>query len=233
MVPSVHPQVCLDCSFEDKMTFKEINSLALQIRYCYAANRRAKFPVHFSASSLAGQTHDLLGKVCGFPEQWKTRAFTCSEQSVEEMHATERDSLVYLTSDSDHTLQKLEKGKIYVIGGIVDRNRLKRVAIDKAEALGITTARLPIDEHLKVGSTKVLTCNHVFEILLQCRATNNDWKKAMLEVLPQRKEIEEIGAGQDTEKAAELEENEPETPSDEQEVTPTTKETGENADVVA
>jgi tRNA (guanine9-N1)-methyltransferase len=52
---------------------------------------------------------------------------------------------------------------------------------------------LPIDEHLKLFATKVLTCNHVFEILLKYRENGNDWKKAMLQILPKRKEAEDIG----------------------------------------
>mmetsp|Transcript_61996 Transcript_61996/g.74587 ORF Transcript_61996/g.74587 Transcript_61996/m.74587 type:complete len:129 (-) Transcript_61996:192-578(-) len=70
---------------------------------------------------------------------------------------------------------------------MVDRNRLQRAAISRAESLGIPHAKLPIDEHLKLCATKVLTVNHVFEILVQYKKSG-DWKEALLEVLPQRKE---------------------------------------------
>eukprot|EP00978_Attheya_sp_CCMP212_P029355 scaffold104023_cov48-Attheya_sp.AAC.2 len=142
-------KISIDCSFESQMSPKEINSLASQIRYCYAANKRSANPVYFSTPGLAG--------------------------------------------DSENVLEHLDDDKVYIIGGIVDRNRLKRVAIDRAETLGIATARLPIDEHLKLFATKVLTCNHVFEILLKYRENGNDWKKAMLQILPKRKEAEDIG----------------------------------------
>jgi tRNA (guanine9-N1)-methyltransferase len=170
------------------MSRKEVHSLALQLRYCYASNKRTKQPIRISLASLSGETRAVLDKVCGFPEQWEARAFSHSEQPLGEIFPERKDNLIYLTSDSEHTLEKLEDGKIYVIGGIVDRNRLKRAAIDRAEALGIKTAKLPITDHLELFTTKVLACNHVFDIILKVKENGNDWKQAMLDVLPLRKE---------------------------------------------
>ena len=185
-------KVCVDCGFEDLMTTKETDSLASQIRYCYAVNKRSDNPVYLSASSLSesSPTFEQLAKVDGFPDQWKVRGFSCSAEPLEKMH--DKDNLVYLTSDATTTLDHLDDSKTYVIGGIVDRNRLKRTSIEKADKLGLTTARLPIDDHLKLCATKVLTVNHVFEILLKYRQHDNDWKKSLLEVLPQRKDIREV-----------------------------------------
>jgi tRNA (guanine9-N1)-methyltransferase len=169
------------------MTQKELNSLALQIRYSYSCNRKADNPVHFSVVGLNGTILESMKKVEGFPEKW--RAFTWSEKQLLDVHPDKR-KLVYLTSDSENTLDHLENDKIYVIGGIVDRNRLKRAAIDHAEQQGISTAKLPITDHLQLVTTKVLTCNHVFEILLKYRQNGTDWKKAMLDVLPNRKDAQ-------------------------------------------
>jgi tRNA (guanine9-N1)-methyltransferase len=180
-------EVCLDCCFEDDMTPKEINSLALQIRYCYSNNRHK--PCFLAATSVTGKTLEHLKNVSGY-EEWGNRAFTITDQSMEEYYEDRMDRIVYLTSDSETTLHTLDNSKIYVIGGIVDRNRLKKAALNRAHALGVATAKLPIDEHMKMmGATRVLTCNHVFEILQHCRFNGNDWKKALLEVLPRRKDI--------------------------------------------
>lgn len=173
------------------MSPKEVNSLAQQMRYCYSNNRKSDNPCMLSASSLSGATFGHLSKVAGFPDQWATRAFKCSEKSILEMHP-DKSKLVYLTSDSDNILDHLDDSKIYVIGGIVDRNRLKRAAISKADSLGLATAKLPITDYLSLVTTKVLTCNHVFEILLKYRELGNDWKKAMLAVLPTRKDIKTL-----------------------------------------
>ena len=72
-----------------------------------------------------------------------------------------KESLVYLTADSPNTITSLSKDKVYIIGGIVDRNRLKGATHAKAERHGIATARLPLDQHIALGaSTRVLTVNH-------------------------------------------------------------------------
>ena len=107
---------------------------------------------------------------------------------------------VYLTGDSPNTLTTLDNNTTYIIGGIVDRNRLKRAALDRAThiatqnpALGVKTARLPLDENVNFKSaTRVLTCNHVLEILLKYREKGyRDWKDSIMAVLPGRKDLEE------------------------------------------
>ena len=180
-------QICIDCSFDHVMSAKELNSLASQIRYCYASNKRANHPVHVKVTSLGGATFGHLQHVSGF-DQWHHRAFEHTDKSVEEAYP-DKSKLVYLTSDSDTVLNGLEEDKIYIIGGIVDRNRLKRAAFDRAKSLGIATAKLPISEYLNMVTTKVLAVNHVFEILLKHRECGNDWKKAFLDVLPTRKDV--------------------------------------------
>lgn len=98
----------------------------------------------------------------------------------------DKGQLVYLTADSDIEITTLEPGKGYVIGGIVDRNRHKRLCLDKAERLGLKTARLPLSDHVKVLGSKALTVNQVVELLLQYNSLQ-DWGKAVAAVLPARK----------------------------------------------
>jgi tRNA (guanine9-N1)-methyltransferase len=131
-------QICLDCPFEDVMMAPEINSLSSQIRYCYAANKRAKHPVNVKVTSLGGSTLASLENVGGF-EQWTHKAFDCTSEDAVSAY-NDKSKLVYLTSDSDNILDTLEDGKVYIIGGIVDRNRLKRAAINRAEGLVSTTS---------------------------------------------------------------------------------------------
>ena len=124
---------------------------------------------------------------------------------------------MYLTAESDETVDELELGSYYVIGGLVDHNSRKGHCHDLATSKGIRTARLPIGKFLKMKSRHVLTVNHVFEILLEFYSCK-DWSKALMSVIPQRKganmdkpvvesEIEEISGeekGEKGEKPAEL-----------------------------
>ena len=152
-------QICLDCQFETRMTNKEINSLSLQIRYCYATNCRSPQPCYFTVTSLDGETLKNMQNVSGF-EDWANKGFRYTSDPLEKHFSNQLSSVVYLTSDSENVLEHLQDDKIYVIGGIVDRNRLKRAGMDRAEALGMATAKLPLDAHLKeMAATKVLTCN--------------------------------------------------------------------------
>jgi len=111
--------------------------------------------------------------------------------------------IVYLTSDSTTTLDTLNDDTIYVIGGIVDRNRLKYATINRAEKeLIVSTAKLPLTEYLtstipistttKSKNEEIrnvpLTVNHVFDIMLKYKQYNNNWDRAFQDVLPSRKD---------------------------------------------
>jgi tRNA (guanine9-N1)-methyltransferase len=95
-------------------------------------------------------------------------------------------SVVYLTSESPYTLDRLEPHTSYVIGGIVDRNREKGLCYKRAVEKKVRTAKLPIGEYMAMQSRFVLTTNQVVEIMakwLEC----GDWGQAFLNVIPQRK----------------------------------------------
>ncbi|OBT49151.1 hypothetical protein VE00_00143 [Pseudogymnoascus sp. WSF 3629] len=95
--------------------------------------------------------------------------------------------IVYLSSDSEHTLDSLSPYTTYVIGGIVDKNRHKGLCHRRANELGIPTAKLPIGEYMQMQSRTVLTTNHVVEIMANWLETG-DWGEAFLKAIPKRKE---------------------------------------------
>ncbi len=78
-----------------------------------------------------------------------------------------KQDLVYLTADSENTVDVLDPNKAYIIGGIVDRNRYKNLTLDKANKDGIAHARLPINHFIQLKGSTILTVNHVFEIVVE------------------------------------------------------------------
>ncbi|KAI5198600.1 hypothetical protein E4T39_06693 [Aureobasidium subglaciale] len=93
---------------------------------------------------------------------------------------------IYLSADSDYTLTELKPFSTYIIGGLVDKNREKGICAARAQAAGIKTARLPIGDYLAMASRKVLTTNHVHEIMLRWLECG-DWGEAFMKVIPKRK----------------------------------------------
>lgn len=122
--------------------------------------------VPFSLSWSRGWTRNGTFRTCSFKGplaetlkqmqpgwcNWRVR---CHEADLSDAFAGDLASLVYLTADAEEEVAALEPGKGYVIGGLVDRNRHKRLCLDKAQQLGIKAARLPIGEHLALAGSKV------------------------------------------------------------------------------
>jgi tRNA (guanine9-N1)-methyltransferase len=94
--------------------------------------------------------------------------------------------IVYLSSDSEHTLDRLKPYSTYIIGGLVDKNRHKGICYKSACDRGIKTAKLPIAEYMEMQSRSVLATNHVVEIMLRWLECG-DWGEAFLKVVPKRK----------------------------------------------
>ena len=103
-----------------------------------------------------------------------------------EEEARQEGEIVYLTSDSPHTLERLQPYGTYIVGGLVDKNRHKGICYKTACDKGIKTAKLPIGEFMEMQSRFVLATNHVVEIMvrwLEC----GDWGESFVEVMPKRK----------------------------------------------
>jgi tRNA (guanine9-N1)-methyltransferase len=244
---SAHTLV-IDCAFEPLMEPREVKSMVHQFTQCYAANTRAQVPARLCLTGLGGSLAAGLSAVCG-ADSWPVRAtqaplhaHACCHarrrltrarphphaqlvrdaRSYLDVFAERRERLVYLTADSPHELEALSPDDIYIVGGIVDRNRHKarargarrcapasgtradalprrRVAaqnltLDKATAEGIRHARLPIQQHMKLAGSHVLTVNQVVDLLLAWLALR-DWRAACERAVPKRKQME--GEAQD------------------------------------
>lgn len=175
--------IAIDLSWSNDMNPKEIRSLARQLSYSYSILRKGVeaglLPVHLSLVNL---DDTMKAELSAAASGWEVWPVTFSSAPLEA-----NDNVIYLTHDSDNVITTLEPECTYVIGGIVDRNRLKGATANKAKELGIRTARFNLDEVISLQKgTRVLTVNHCVDILLQVR-NGKSWKDAYMNVLPERK----------------------------------------------
>ncbi|XP_006143795.1 tRNA methyltransferase 10 homolog B isoform X3 [Tupaia chinensis] len=94
------------------------------------------------------------------------------------------ETLVYLTPDSEHTLEDVDPNQVYILGGLVDESIQKKVTFQKAQEYSVKTARLPIQEYMvrhpngKNYHSEILAINQVFDILSAYFETHN-WPEAL------------------------------------------------------
>lgn len=176
--------VIIDCSFDELMTHKEITSMSSQLTRCHSDNRNAEAPVDMHITSFTGRLkirmEDVLAGQC---HRWKGVSISSGPYIVTDEN---RSQYVYLTADAEETLDTLEQGKTYIIGGIIDRNRHKGICYRKSVSQNIRAAKLPIGDYMKMSTRHVLTINQVLEIMLNW-LESSDWLDAFRKVIPQRK----------------------------------------------
>ncbi|KAK3907952.1 tRNA methyltransferase 10-like protein A [Frankliniella fusca] len=177
---SCHIRVAIDLDFDDLMNPRDLGKCVKQLMRCYTLNRRAANPMQLYFTSFNGKSQQEMSKNNGY-SNWDVHF---KEEMYTEVFQTE--DIVYLTSESDNVVTTLDESKVYIIGGLVDHNGHKGLCHKLAEEKKIAHAQLPISEFLELKTRKVLTIDHVFEILLGVSA-GLTWKDAFLKVLPQRK----------------------------------------------
>ncbi|KAJ2643143.1 tRNA methyltransferase 10 [Coemansia sp. RSA 1694] len=174
----------IDMDFDDKMDDREIKSMCSQVQRCYAANRQAAHYVGLHVTRLHGQCRRRFDTALAQHAGWSSEHIVLEDKEYPDLFPAEH--LVYLTADSPNVIESLDATKVYVIGGIVDKNRYPRLTLDKAEQQGIQHAQLPIGRYVQMSTRKVMTVNQIFEMLLRFIDVN-DWKTAFLDVIPARK----------------------------------------------
>ena len=181
------PTIVIDMDYDDKMTESEQKSLSQQIMYCYGANKRAKKPFNMFLSKLNGKTEECLKKISGFPTNWLGCNVDHECKGYEELF--DKKKLIYLSADSPNILETIDNDKIYILGGIVDRNRYKNITYEKALEQKIETARFPLQQYCTINSgTHILTVNHCYDILLS-RYNSDNWITTFKNGIPSRKDL--------------------------------------------
>ena len=129
-------RVCIDMQWDDVMHEKEVKSLVVQLAHLYGFNRRSDHPLNLFLTSVDKRARECLAKISGF-DQW----LLSSRQEHYSQVFPDSSELIYLTAESPNVLKELDKSKVYIIGGMVDHNRHKRMCHNKAVEAGIATAR--------------------------------------------------------------------------------------------
>lgn len=161
--------IIIDCNWESSHSETDLRSLSQQIMFCYSCNKNSSNPSNIILSGVGPLLKAKLEKM--HSNNWVGVTIhskdvlnsTDNEQIPSDnepvISLPEKGSIIYLTSDAEETIQSLDPKLSYVIGGIVDRNRLKGATYKKAKELGIRTAKLPIKEHFALSATHVLTAS--------------------------------------------------------------------------
>ncbi|KAN0027270.1 hypothetical protein ACTFIU_009960 [Dictyostelium citrinum] len=175
--------ILFDFEMEHHMSEKEKKSLITQMTFLHGFNKISTKPMNLYATGVTDEIKSMLEKSSPF------KMLTQYKETY--LEKFEKDQLVYLTSDSPNVIQELDLSKKYIVGAIVDHNRLKGITYEKAQKQGIAHAQLPIGEYIQMASRKVLAVNHVFQIINEFLVVGN-WKDAFEKVIPKRK-FEELG----------------------------------------
>lgn len=186
-------KLIIDCSFDDLMLPKEVKSMSTQITRIYNCNKMSTHPFEeilvtsFNKRLRARFDHEIESY-----KKWSPLGNLkfLEEDILEEDKNIVLEDYVYLSADATDVLVDFDKDKTYIIGGIVDKGRYKKLCYEKANKLGIKTAKLPIEKYIKMHGNKVLTSLHVVQLMNEYLKNGKNWELAFDTVMPKRKVID-------------------------------------------
>ncbi|KAK1349288.1 tRNA (Guanine-1)-methyltransferase [Hamiltosporidium tvaerminnensis] len=171
------------------MKEKELKSLSNQLKTIYSVNKRTIYPVNLVFSNYE-QIREYMPVDS---EKWNI--LKINESLFLDFSYKEKclslfgvENVVFLSSDAPTSLECIEEHTLYVIGGLVDKNRHKGYSYNIFTNLNIPCYKLPIKENIKIFSSTTLATNHVFEIFADFLVTN-DWKETLTNKIPKRKQM--------------------------------------------
>uniref|UniRef100_A0A131Z3A1 RNA (guanine-9-)-methyltransferase domain-containing protein 1 n=1 Tax=Rhipicephalus appendiculatus TaxID=34631 RepID=A0A131Z3A1_RHIAP len=171
--------VVFDLGYDDVMSPRECNKAARDLLEAFGWNRfsRDPFHLHFCNASPNGATARILQKEL-FDACEHTLLSEMTPNSYMDMFPKER--LVYLTPDSENTLDTFDYDAVYVIGALVDKETKEGATRAKAASEGLRTARFPqtFTWHWQKEVPKPLHLTDVFKVLLALKS-KNCWKYAL------------------------------------------------------
>ncbi|KAF5281469.1 hypothetical protein FQR65_LT14677 [Abscondita terminalis] len=111
--------IVIDLSFDELMINKDMGKVIKQILRVYTENRRASAPMQLHLTNFNGKSKEEMSKHNGY-ENWDMHF-----HNADYLDVFPKEKLIYLSSESDNVIEKLEQDKVYIIGGLVDHNAHK------------------------------------------------------------------------------------------------------------
>jgi len=188
-------RLVLDLGFAATLNAREQRSLAMQSVLLYSAVRKCRVPAQLTLSSFGERGDaqcDTFYKTLlkDNPASWDQTFVTLEASSIADIAAAqsttgESSNFVYMSPDAKDVLRRVNADTTYVFGGIVDRTHAKHLTSEKASALGMRSARLPLREYANFPKNRpcVLNIDAAAKILLGAHA------------IMQRRRLEDIAAG--------------------------------------
>lgn len=174
-------KVAVECSFGENGSLREMHSLARQLQYSIAANKRAVRPVSLHFVSFKGELERFCVDTMR-ADRWK--AHLCHESALN-VFIDERSKICMLSPDATEPLLEIDESKIYVVGGLVDRTIRKHATSRFAQENGIECRRFPLKEYYPSKPKLVLNVNAVVEALIAVHG-GKSWEDAFRTVIPKR-----------------------------------------------
>lgn len=177
--------VVIDCGFENIMSTRELQSLAMQLNYVHLRMKKTDNLYRLALVNYKGSFVEY-SKARNIPNWWFADLIPGDLTD----YIAERDILpskvVYLSPDSEEELQTFEDDVMYVIGGIVDNMIYPFQSVEKAKSIKVKSMKLPLEEFRKINHFRpCLNINTVFDIIDGYRTTK-DMTTAILDSLPDR-----------------------------------------------
>lgn len=149
-------RVAIDFDYDELMSDKDIAKCVKQLLRVYTLNRKSSMPIqlHYTSIRENGKIENALKRNDGY-QNWDVHI-----QRKSFIELFDKDSIVYLTSESDKVLTEIDPNAAYIIGGLIDHNHHKGLSLQKAQANQLRTARLPLSEHISMKTRTVLTIVH-------------------------------------------------------------------------
>ncbi|XP_053211291.1 tRNA methyltransferase 10 homolog C-like [Panonychus citri] len=181
-------KLVIDFSYEDCMSIQEKKSLIKQLNFSFQAIREDEEPFDFWFCNLDDQskTYSLLEKSLGWDHQAKFSSHFIHRTSKSYIDLFPRDKLIYLCPDSSYDFTNYDDEAVYVVGGLVDRRVVKPVSLAKCKKEKLKHMRLPLDQHLSMIGSKILTIDQVISILIGLKSGKSMEESLKLSV-PERK----------------------------------------------